>query len=51
MVITVTEFSVDTFKASLQVQSSRPVYNSTYSSPIFNFNDKDFSFNMSNFKI
>jgi len=44
MVITITEFSVDTFKASLQVQSSRPVFNSTYSTPIFNFNDKDFDF-------
>jgi hypothetical protein len=44
MVITVTEFSVDNFKASIQVQSSRPVYNSSYSTPVFNFNDKDFSF-------
>lgn len=50
MVITVTEFSVDAFKASLQVQSSRPVYNSTYSTPIFNFNDKDFNFNYVEFQ-
>ncbi len=50
MVITVTEFSVDAFKASIQVQSSRPVYNSTYSTPIFNFNDKDFNFNYVEFQ-
>ena len=50
MVITVTDFSVDTFKASLQVQSSRPVYDSTYSSPIFNFNDKDFNFSYIEFQ-
>jgi len=50
MVITVTEFSVDNFSASLQVQSSRPVYNSTYSTPVFNFNDKDFDFNYVEFQ-
>jgi len=50
MVITVTEFSVDTFKASLQVQSTRPIYNSIYSSPVFNFNDKDFNFNYIEFQ-
>lgn len=44
MVITISEFNVDNFTATLQVQSSRPVYNSTYNSPIFNFNDKDFKF-------
>ncbi len=36
--------NANSFTATLQVQSSRPVYNSTYSSPIFNFNDKDVSF-------
>jgi uncharacterized protein DUF4835 len=32
------------FSGELQVQSSRPVYNSTYSSPLLNVNDKDFDF-------
>jgi len=32
------------FGATIQVQSSRPIYNSTYSSPIININDKDFLF-------
>jgi hypothetical protein len=50
MVITVTEFDVDNFKANIQVQSSRPVYNSTYSTPVFNFNDKDFDFNYVEFQ-
>jgi len=50
MVITITEFSVDNFTATLQVQSSRPVFNSTYSSPVFNFNDKDFKFNYVEFQ-
>jgi hypothetical protein len=44
MVINVREYSNDRFSASLQVSSSRPIYNSTYSSPVYNYNDKDFNF-------
>ena len=44
MFINVSAFDSNAFSATLQVQSSRPIYNSTYSTPIFNFNDKDFSF-------
>jgi hypothetical protein len=50
MVITVTDFNVDNFKASIQVQSSRPVFNSSYSSPVFNYNDKNFNFNYVEFQ-
>ncbi|MGZ3750943.1 MAG: type IX secretion system protein PorD [Mucilaginibacter sp.] len=32
------------FSGELQIQSSRPVYNSTYTSPLLNINDKDFDF-------
>lgn len=32
------------FKSSIVVQATRPVYNSTYTTPIVNINDKDFSF-------
>src|ERR1700744_5500461 len=32
------------FSGELQVISSRPVYNSTYTSPLLNVNDKDFDF-------
>lgn len=33
-----------TFSAELQIQSSRPVYNSSYTSTLLNINDKDFDF-------
>jgi hypothetical protein len=36
--------------ATLQVQSSRPIYNSSYSSPVLNYNDKDFSFRYTEFE-
>ena len=32
------------FKGSLVVQASRPVYNSSYQSPMMNFQDESFSF-------
>jgi hypothetical protein len=32
------------FSGELQVQSTRPVYNTTYYSPLLNVNDKDFDF-------
>ncbi|MGS2725902.1 type IX secretion system protein PorD [Psychroserpens sp. BH13MA-6] len=44
MVITIDDYDTDLFQASIQVQSSRPVYGSTYGSPVYNFNDKDFNF-------
>lgn len=42
--INVSEFNSNNFAASLQVQSSRLAFNSTYSSPVLNINDKDFGF-------
>ncbi|HMQ42825.1 MAG TPA: DUF4835 family protein [Mariniflexile sp.] len=44
MVINVVGYSGESFQASLQVQSSRPVYGSSFTTPIYNFNDKDFNF-------
>lgn len=44
MFINITEFSGDIFKATIQVQSSRPVYGSSYNTPVYNINDKDFTF-------
>src|SRR5947209_1282732 len=32
------------FKASLTVQAARPIYNTTYESPIVNFQDGEFTF-------
>lgn len=44
MVINVKDYSNNLFSATLQVSSSRPIFNSSYNSPIYNFNDKDFNF-------
>jgi len=44
MVITIQAYDGDRFQGTLQVQSSRPVFNSSYSTPVYNFNDRDFSF-------
>ena len=50
MFINITAVSGTTYTATLQVQSSRTAYNSTYSSPIFNFNDKEFTFDYTEFQ-
>ena len=50
MVINVTSYNNDVFQASIQVRSSRPIFNSSYSTPIYNFNDKDFSFRYQEFQ-
>lgn len=34
----------NTYKGTLQVTSSRPVYNSSYTTPLFNFRDTEFEF-------
>jgi len=50
--INVSEFNPDSnvIKATLQIQSSRPIYNSNYTSPILNLNDKDFAFRFLEFE-
>ncbi|MGB1283326.1 MAG: DUF4835 family protein [Polaribacter sp.] len=49
MTIIVTSRDANTFKATLQIQSTRPVYNSTYASPILNIKDNDFTFKYNEF--
>ncbi|MFD2918013.1 type IX secretion system protein PorD [Psychroserpens luteus] len=44
MVVTITGYDTDRFQASFQIQASRPVFGSTYGSPTYNYNDKDFDF-------
>jgi hypothetical protein len=45
MMINITNrVSTDEFDATIQIQSRRPVYSTSYNSPLFNFIDKDFSF-------
>ena len=48
--ITVTSYESDRFEATLQIQSSRPVYNTTYETPIFNYKDNDFNFQYQEFE-
>ena len=50
MFITINSFNSNQFDASIQVQSSRPIFNSTYSSPLLNINDKDFTFSYVEFE-
>ena len=44
MVINVQNYDNDAFSATLQIQASRPVYGSSYSTPVYTFNDKEFQF-------
>ncbi len=46
----ITGFESTFFEGSLQVQASRPVYGSIYDSPIYNYNDRQFSFDYSEFQ-
>lgn len=48
--INITGYSSNNFEASIQIQSSRPIHNSTFSSPILNINDKNFSFRFIEFE-
>ena len=50
MFITVTEYVPPSFKATIQIQSSRPVYNTSYESPVFNYKDNQFNFNYIEFQ-
>lgn len=45
ILITITKMpSIGQFSASVQVQSARPIFNSNYSSLVFNFADRDWEF-------
>lgn len=48
--IIVSEVNSNSFQASVQVQSARPVFNSDYSSPVFNYNDRSFDFEYTEFQ-
>lgn len=50
MYITISSNNSDQFVGTIQVQSSRPIFNSSYASPILNFNDKDFTFKYTEFE-
>ena len=42
--ITVTAFESSRFEANIQLQSSRPVFNTSYETPVFNYKDDQFNF-------
>ncbi len=48
--IIITKLEGNSFQASVQVGASRPVYGSNYFTPTFNFNDKQFDFDYTEFQ-
>lgn len=48
--ITVQRYESNSFKATLQVRSSRPVFGSSMTTPVFNFKDNDFNFSYTEFQ-
>ncbi|TKD65846.1 DUF4835 family protein [Flavobacterium sp. ASW18X] len=50
MFITVTNYESDRFEANLQIQSTRPVFNTSYESPVFNYKDNAFNFQYQEFE-
>ena len=50
MFITVTQYESDRFEANIQIQSTRPVFNTSYESPVFNYKDNAFNFQYQEFQ-
>ena len=50
LLITITNYSDNNFTANFQFQSLRPVLNSTYQTPLFNFVEKNFQFKFIEFE-
>lgn len=48
-VITINEQSGNNYTGTIQVQSNRPVYNTSYTTPILNINDRSFKFRYNEF--
>jgi hypothetical protein len=49
MNIIITSRDNNSFQATIQVQSTRPIFGSTYASPVLNIRDEKFSFNYNEF--
>lgn len=51
MILTILENTgSDSFRGTIQIQSSRPVYNSIYTTPLFNYLDKNLNFTYTEFE-
>jgi len=48
--LNITSYENDFFEGTIQIQSSRPIFNSSYNSPTYNFNDRNFTFNYQQFQ-
>lgn len=48
--LNISSYDSDQFSGTLQIQASRPVFNSTMSTPIFSYNDNDLSFKYAEFE-
>jgi len=44
ILINITEWNIDEFKGTMQIQVRRPIYNSSYDSRLLNINDNDLEF-------
>ncbi|MBI9042060.1 DUF4835 family protein [Lutibacter sp.] len=50
LTLTILEQTGSEFRGHIQIQSSRPVYNTSYLTPVFNFKDDNFSFQYTEFE-
>lgn len=50
MTLVISSYEGETFSGTLQIQSSRPAFGSTYDSPIYNYFDKQVSFRYKEFE-
>ena len=50
MTLVISDFDGDSFTATLQIQSSRPVFQSTYDTPVYNYFDKQVRFSYKEFE-
>lgn len=50
LVINIKSFNIDKFQAEVNITSSRPVYGTTYNSPMFNHFDQDWYFSYAQFQ-
>ena len=50
MFITITNYQSNRFQGNLQIQSSRPVYNTSYETSVFAYKDGDFNFDYTEFQ-
>lgn len=50
MTLVISEYDGDSFTANLQIQSSRPVFQSTYDTPVYNYFDRQVKFSYKEFE-